>query len=61
MQKPLKLLLRLIASVVTVRELAGLLRVTLEAHAEHEHIAPGWLGESCRYCILSSTLVYVEE
>ena len=56
MQKPLKFLLRLIASVVTIRELAELLRVTLEAHAEHEHIAPGWLGDPFYHFLLPSTL-----
>ena len=56
MQKPLKFLLRLIASVVTIRELAELLRVTLEAHAEHEHIAPGWLGKPFHNFLLSSPL-----
>ena len=61
MQKPLKFLLRLIASVVTIRELAELLRVTLEAHAEHEHIAPGWLGDSFHHVLLSSTLVQNQE
>ena len=44
LQKPLKFLLRLIAGVFTIREIAEFLEVALEAHAEHEHIAPGWLG-----------------
>ena len=61
MQKPLKLLLRLIASVVTIRELAELLRVTLEAHAEHEHIAPGWLGDSSQHSLLPPKLVQNRE
>ena len=45
LQKPLKFLLRFIAGVFTIRELAEFLEIALEAHAEHEHIAPGWLGE----------------
>lgn len=45
LQKPLKFLLRLVAGVFTIREIAEFLEITLEAHAEHEHIAPGWLGK----------------
>ena len=52
LQKPLKFLLRLVAGVFTIREVAEFLEIALEAHAEHEHIAPGWLGK----CICSSSL-----
>ena len=34
----------------TIREVAEFLRIALEAHAEHEHIAPGWLGEALVIC-----------
>ncbi len=44
LQKPLKFLLRLVAGVFTIREIAEFLEIALEAHAEHEHIAPSWLG-----------------
>ena len=50
MQKPLKFLLHFVAGVFTIREFAEFLRIALEAHAEHEHIAPGWLGEALILC-----------
>jgi len=53
LQKPLKFLLHLVAGVFTIREFAEFLRIALEAHAEHEHIAPGWLGEVLMICQVS--------
>lgn len=44
LQKPLQVLLRVSAAVASTRFLAAFLRVVLEVHAEHDHIAPGWAG-----------------
>lgn len=44
-KKPLKVALSLVAGVFSLRFFAAFLQVVLEVHAEHEHIAPGWLGE----------------
>lgn len=44
-KKPVKVLLSLVAGVFSARFLAGFLQTVLEVHAEHEHIAPGWLGK----------------
>ena len=43
-KKPVKVLLQLVAGVFSLRFLAAFLQIVLEVHAEHEHIAPGWLG-----------------
>ena len=56
LQKPLKFLLRLVAGVFPIREIAEFLEITVEAHAEHEHIAPGWLGKRTRRCLLAATV-----
>lgn len=49
LQKPLQLLLRASTVVISVRFIAAFLRVVLEVHAEHEHIAPGWAGAHLGY------------
>lgn len=43
-KKPVKVLLSIVAGVFSLRFLAAFLQIVLEVHAEHEHIAPGWLG-----------------
>ncbi len=43
-KKPVKVLLSIVAGVFSLRFLAAFLQICLEVHAEHEHIAPGWLG-----------------
>lgn len=43
--KPVKVLLTLAAGIFSLRFTAAFLQIVLEVHAEHEHIAPGWLGE----------------
>jgi hypothetical protein len=42
--KPVKVLLSLAAGIFSLRFVAAFLQIVLEVHAEHEHIAPGWLG-----------------
>ncbi|KAK9909058.1 hypothetical protein WJX75_006607 [Coccomyxa subellipsoidea] len=44
-KKPVKVLLSIVAGVFSLRFLAAFLQIVLEVHAEHEHIAPGWLVE----------------
>ncbi|EIE25208.1 hypothetical protein COCSUDRAFT_61447 [Coccomyxa subellipsoidea C-169] len=44
-KKPVKVLLSIVAGVFSLRFLAAFLQICLEVHAEHEHIAPGWLVE----------------
>ncbi|BDA41457.1 probable low conductance mechanosensitive channel YnaI at C-terminar half [Coccomyxa sp. Obi] len=44
-KKPLKVALSLVAGVFSLRFFAAFLQIVLEVHAEHEHIAPGWLVE----------------
>lgn len=43
--KPVKVLLTLAAGIFSLRFTAAFLQIVLEVHAEHEHIAPGWLGK----------------
>ena len=69
-KKPLKVALSLVAGVFSLRFFAAFLQVVLEVHAEHEHIAPGWLGKRpissrgfvvSKSCIPCCVLVYAEE